>query len=48
MNIFQFTDIALYINNRSSDDLNKENAIKSLKISNMKVILKIIILKDFK
>ena len=35
LNIFQFTDIALYINNRSSDDLNKENAIKSLKISNI-------------
>ena len=35
LNIFQYTDIALYINNRSSEDLNKENAIKSLKISNI-------------
>ena len=35
LNIFQFTDIALYINNRSSDELNRENAIKSLKILNI-------------
>lgn len=36
LNLYQFTDIALYINNRSDDKFNYENSIKSLYIDNIK------------
>lgn len=36
LNINQFTDIALYINNRSEQNLNYENAIKNLYIENVR------------
>ena len=36
LNIYQYTDIALYINNRSNDKLTYENSIKSLYIDNIK------------
>ena len=36
LNIYQYTDIALYINNRSNDKLTYENSIKSLYIDKIK------------
>lgn len=36
MNLYQYTDIAIYINNRSDDKLTYENSIKSLYIDNIK------------
>ena len=36
LNIHQFTDIALYINNRSDEKLNYENSIKEMYIDNIK------------
>lgn len=36
LNIHQFTDIAIYINNRSEKDLNYENSIKKLYIDNVR------------
>lgn len=36
LNIFQFTDIALYINNRADEDVTYENTIKELTIDNVK------------
>lgn len=36
LNLYQYTDIAIYINNRSSDNLTYENSIKSLYIDNVK------------
>ena len=37
LNIYQFTDIAIYINNNSEDELTPENSIKSLYIDNVKI-----------
>ena len=36
LNLFQFTDIALYINNRSEEGVTYENTIKELTIDNVK------------
>lgn len=36
LNIFQFTDIAIYINNRSEEGVTYENTIKELTIDNIK------------
>ncbi len=36
LNIFQFTDIALFINNRADEGVTYENTIKELKIDNIK------------
>ena len=36
LNVTQFTDIAIYINNRSENGVNYENTIKELTISNVK------------
>lgn len=36
LNIFQFTDIAIYINNRSEEGVTYENTIKELTINNIK------------
>lgn len=36
LNIFQFTDIAIYINNRSDTSLTNENSIKEMWIDNVK------------
>ena len=36
LNFFQFTDIALYINNRSDEGVSYENTIKELTIDNVK------------
>lgn len=36
LNLYQYTDIAIYINNRSEDKLTYENSIKSLYIDNIK------------
>ena len=36
LNLFQFTDIAIYINNRADDGVSYENTIKELKIDNVK------------
>ncbi len=36
VNIYQYTDIALYINNKSTEKLNYENSIKQLYIDNVK------------
>ncbi len=36
LNIHQFTDIAIYINNRSNENLNYENSIKKLYIDNVR------------
>ena len=36
LNLFQFTDIALYINNRSENGVTYENTIKELRIDNVK------------
>lgn len=36
LDLYQYTDIAIYINNRSSDKLTYENSIKSLYIDNIK------------
>ena len=37
LNIYQYTDIAIYINNHSDEELNYENSIKSLYIDNIKL-----------
>ena len=37
LNVYQYTDIAIYINNHSDDELNSENAIKTLYIDNIKL-----------
>ena len=36
LNLFEFTDIAIYINSKSSDSLTNENTIKSMYIDNIK------------
>lgn len=36
INVHQYTDIALYINNRSENDLNYENSIKEMYIDNIR------------
>lgn len=36
LDIYQFTDIALYLNNRDEEELTYENTIKELKIDNIK------------
>lgn len=36
LNLFEFTDIAIYINNRSDEYLNNENTIKQMYIDNIK------------
>ena len=36
LNLFQYTDIALFVNNRSNEGVNYENTIKELTISNVK------------
>ena len=36
LNIHQFTDIAIYINNRSSEELNYENSVKEMYIDNIR------------
>lgn len=36
LDLYQYTDIAIYINNRSSDSLTYDNSIKSLYIDNVK------------
>lgn len=37
LNVYQYTDIAIYINNHSDEELNSENAIKTLYIDNIKL-----------
>lgn len=37
LNVYQYTDIAIYINNHSDDELDSENAIKTLYIDNIKL-----------
>lgn len=37
LNIYQYTDIAIYINNNSEKELNQENSIKTLYIDNVKI-----------
>lgn len=36
LNLYQYTDIAIYINNRSNEELSNENSIKELYIDNIK------------
>ena len=36
LNLFEYTDIAIYINSKSNDSLSNENTIKSLYIHNIK------------
>ena len=36
LNLYQYTDIAIYINNRSDKKLNNENSVKELYIDNIK------------
>lgn len=37
LNVYQYTDIAIYINNHSDEELNFENSIKTLYIDNVKL-----------
>lgn len=37
LNVYQYTDIAIYINNHSDEELNSENAIKTLYIDNIRL-----------
>ena len=35
LNLYQYTDLAIYINNQSTDEINSENTLKRISISNI-------------